>query len=99
MLVGEMMRGLIRGFATGDKASEMKTIDLKPGQVVKATVLQSLPNNEAVLNIEGAKVRARLEVPLKVGQTAMMQVQSESNAMQILLKPLSITNEAADEAV
>lgn len=99
MLVGEMMRGMMRGLLANERSGEMKAIELKPGQVVKATVLQTFPNQEAMLNIEGAKVRAKLEIPLKAGQTAMMQVQNESTNMQILLKPLSITGEVADEAV
>ncbi len=99
MLIGELMRGVMRGTIVNDKMAETKSVELHPGQVVKATVLQTFSNQEALLNIDGAKVRARLEIPLKTGQTAMMQVQQDPNNIQILLKPLSVTNEVSDEAV
>lgn len=82
--------GLIRSFVGGDlQAAEPKKLELKAGEVVKGVVQQQLPNDEAILNISGVQVRAKLETPLKQGEVTMLQVQPESSSEQIVLKPLS----------
>ncbi|WP_248926393.1 hypothetical protein [Paenibacillus hamazuiensis] len=80
--------GIIRGVLGDVQASEPKTLELKVGQVVKGVVLQSLPEQEAIVNIGGVQVRARLETPLKQGDVTMLQVQPESGNGQVMLKPL-----------
>jgi hypothetical protein len=99
MLIGDMMRGMMRGLVQNDKLAGSKSIELLPGQVVKATVLQTFSNQEALLNIDGVKIRATLETPLKAGQVATLQVQNDSTATQIILKPLQVQAEVAEEAV
>ncbi|MFF2155632.1 hypothetical protein ACFVVQ_09985 [Paenibacillus chitinolyticus] len=79
--------GLIRGLAGGMQAAEPKTLELKPGQVVKGVVLQVYDNQEAQMSIDGVQVRAKLETPLAPGQTAWLQVQPESTGGQVVLKP------------
>lgn len=86
MNIGSVIRGLM-----GDaKAGETKQIDMQPGQVVRGVVLKvSEDGGEAVLQIQGAQIRAKLETPLQPGQTTLLQVQpSTANGMTVL-KPLS----------
>ncbi|MBP1961130.1 hypothetical protein [Paenibacillus aceris] len=81
--------GLIRSLVGDLTASESKVLELKVGQVVKGVVLQLLSDQDALLNIGGVQVRAKLETPLKQGDVTYLQVQPESNGGQILLKPLT----------
>jgi hypothetical protein len=69
--------------------SDMKITELKVGQIVKGMVLQMLTDNEALVNIGGAQVMAKLETPLRQGQATMLQVQPESRDGLIVLKPLN----------
>ncbi|MDQ1913270.1 hypothetical protein RAC89_23005 [Paenibacillus sp. GD4] len=80
--------GLFRGMMGDVQASEPKSLELKTGQVVRGVVLQVLPEQEALMNIGGVQVRAKLETPLKQGQSTMLQVQPESANGQVNLKPL-----------
>ncbi|NHN28402.1 hypothetical protein [Paenibacillus agricola] len=80
--------GLIRSVMGDAQASEPKTLELKTGEVVKGMVVQLLPENEAVVNIGGIQVRAKLETPLKQGEVTLLQVQPDNNSGQVVLKPL-----------
>ncbi|MFC5448320.1 serine/threonine-protein kinase [Paenibacillus aestuarii] len=91
--------GLIRNLVGELTASDSKTLELKVGQIVKGVVLQLLNDQEAVLNISGVQVRAKLETPLKQGDVTMLQVQPESNGGQVMLKPLASSNvQIADDS-
>lgn len=79
---------LIRNLVGDLTAADPKTLELKVGQIVKGVVLQLLSDQEALVNIGGTLVRAKLETPLKQGDVTMLQVQPESKGGQILLKPL-----------
>lgn len=83
--IGQMVRGLI-----GDaKAGDAKQLELKSGQVVRGVVTQvSDDGQEAVVNIQGVQVKAKLETPLAPGQTTMLQVQPETSSGMVVLKPL-----------
>ncbi|GKU78607.1 hypothetical protein [Paenibacillus sp. L3-i20] len=87
MNISQMMRGLLGDTIAGDS----RAMELKAGQVVRGVVLQMLENNEAVVQINGVQVRAKLEVPLQPGQSAMLQVQPESNGSVITLKPVDLS--------
>ncbi|MDQ0914211.1 putative Ntn-hydrolase superfamily protein [Paenibacillus sp. V4I5] len=84
--------GLIRSLVGDLTASESKVLELKVGQIVKGVVLQLLSDQEALINIGGVQVRAKLETPLKQGDVTMLQVQPESSGGQILLKPLTASD-------
>ncbi|MGP0575645.1 DNA ligase [Paenibacillus peoriae] len=86
MNIGSVFRGLL-----GDvKAGEAKKVDMQPGQVVRGVVLKvSEDGSEAVLQIQGSQVRAKLETPLQPGQTTTFQVQSASPSGMTVLKPLN----------
>ncbi|OPA77569.1 hypothetical protein BVG16_14070 [Paenibacillus selenitireducens] len=85
MNIGQMVRGLM-----GDvKAGDAKQLELKSGQVVRGVVSQvSDDGQEAVMNINGVQVKAKLESPLAPGQTTMLQVQPETSNGMVVLKPL-----------
>ncbi|MDY7989791.1 DNA ligase [Paenibacillus polymyxa] len=86
MNIGSVFRGLL-----GDvKAGEAKKLDMQPGQVVRGVVLKvSEDGSEAVLQIQGSQVRAKLETPLQPGQTTTFQVQPASPSGMTVLKPLN----------
>lgn len=86
MNIGSVFRGLL-----GDvKAGEAKKLDMQPGQVVRGVVLKvSEDGGEAVLQIQGSQVRAKLETPLQPGQTTTFQVQPASPSGMTVLKPLN----------
>ncbi|PNQ81295.1 DNA ligase [Paenibacillus sp. F4] len=86
MNIGTVFRGLL-----GDvKAGEAKKLDMQPGQVVRGVVLKvSEDGGEAVLQIQGSQVRAKLETPLQPGQTTTFQVQPASPSGMTVLKPLN----------
>ncbi|MDU0201377.1 hypothetical protein ACYEXS_06755 [Paenibacillus sp. MAH-36] len=84
--------GLIRSLVGDLTASDSKVLELKVGQVVKGVVLQLLSDQEALLNIGGVQVRAKLETPLKQGDVTYLQVQPESSGGQIMMKPLTASD-------
>jgi hypothetical protein len=80
--------GLIRSVMGELQASEPKALELKVGEVVKGMVLQLLSETDAIINIGGVQVRAKLETPLKQGEVTLLQVQPDNNSGQVVLKPL-----------
>ncbi|MDP4097563.1 DNA ligase [Paenibacillus sp. P96] len=86
MNIGSVIRGLL-----GDaKAGESKKLELQTGQVVRGTVVKvSEDGGEAVLQIQGTQVRAKVETPLQEGQMALLQVQPPNDDGTVVLKPLS----------
>lgn len=87
MNISQMMRGLLGDAVSG----ETRAMELKVGQVVRGVVVQTFENNEAMIQINGVQVRAKLEMPLSAGQTAMLQVQPESNGSLVLLKAVDLS--------
>ncbi|MDQ6419276.1 flagellar hook-length control protein FliK [Paenibacillus sp. LHD-117] len=87
MNIGQMMRGLLGDATSG----ESRAMELKVGQIVRGVVLQALDNNEAIVNINGVHVRAKLEMALQPGQSAMLQVQPESDGSLVLLKAVDLS--------
>lgn len=82
MNIGQMVRGLL-----GDAvSSEPRTMELKIGQVVRGVVVGLLENNEAIVQINGVQVRAKLEAPMQAGQAAFLQVQPQSHGALVVLK-------------
>ncbi|GAA3406701.1 hypothetical protein ACFFNY_24675 [Paenibacillus hodogayensis] len=86
MQIGQMMRSLLGEV----QPTEAKTLELKAGEVVKGMVLQLLGEQDAIVNIGGVHVRAKLESPLQQGQVTFLQVQPESNGSQTVLKPVGV---------
>jgi hypothetical protein len=82
MNIGQMMRSFL-GETTG---SDSRQVELKAGQVVRGVVLQVMDNSEALVQIGGVQVRAKLEAPMQAGQSAMLQVQPQTSGAVITLK-------------
>ncbi|OIB02610.1 hypothetical protein AK95_31105 [Paenibacillus sp. LC231] len=83
---------LIRGLLGEQKPGDAKMLELKPGQVVRGVVMNvSEDGQEAVVQIQGVQVKAKLETPLRAGETALLQVQPPGEGGTAVLKPLSQT--------
>ncbi|MFF3921821.1 hypothetical protein [Paenibacillus lactis] len=81
---------LIRGLLGEQKPGDVKALELKPGQVVRGVVMNvSDDGQEAVVQIQGVQVKAKLETPLRAGETALLQVQPPGDGGTAVLKPLS----------
>jgi hypothetical protein len=86
MNIGSVIRGLLGDAKTG----ETKKLELQTGQVVRGTVVKvSEDGAEALLQIQGTQVRAKVETPLQEGQKVLLQVQPPSEDGTTVLKPLS----------
>lgn len=77
---------LMRNYLGETAGSDTRAMELKTGQTVRGIVLQIMENNEAVVQINGVQVRAKLEAPLQQGQSALLQVQPQSSGAMIVLK-------------
>ncbi|WP_127531868.1 hypothetical protein [Paenibacillus kobensis] len=96
MNISQMMRSLLGDVQSGDS----KKLELKPGQVVRGVVTQLQGDQEAVVQINGVQVRAKLETPIAPGQSTMLRVQPESTPEQIVLKPVDLsTAQMPDDTV
>ncbi|MCZ8512441.1 hypothetical protein O9H85_08340 [Paenibacillus filicis] len=84
--------GLIRSLTGDAQAAEPKTLELKSGEVVRGVVLQTYSDQEALVNISGVQVRAKMETPLTPGDSTLLQVQPESSGGQVVLKPVQMAN-------
>ncbi|WP_123040023.1 hypothetical protein [Cohnella candidum] len=90
MNIGPMIRALL-----GDSApSEGKTLELRIGQIVRGVLMEMLDNGEALMNINGVSVRAKLEAELPVGRGTLLQVQPSGSGGTVMLKPLQETSDA-----
>lgn len=87
MNIGPLLRSVL-----GDvKPGTPKTLELKPGQVVRGTVLSvSEDSQEAVIQVQGVKLHAALETPLQEGQTTLLQVQPQNEDGLMKLKPVQL---------
>ncbi|WP_139998314.1 hypothetical protein [Paenibacillus paridis] len=79
---------MMRSFLGEASSTDTRAMELKSGQVVRGVVLQVMENNEALVQINGVQVRAKLEQPMQVGQSAILQVQPQSNGALVVLKPV-----------
>lgn len=96
MNIGQVMRGLMGDIQPG----EGKALELKAGQVVRGVVLQVMDDHEALIQINGSQVRAKLETNLAPGQSAMLQVQPPTESGQMVMKTVDAQAAApSDETV
>ena len=94
MNISQMMRSLLGELQGGDN----RTLELKPGQVVRGVVVSLLEGDEAMVQINGNQVRAKLELPLQPGQATMLQVQPEASGGMVVLRPVDPGSAAMPEA-
>lgn len=85
MNIGPLLRSMMGDVRSG----EPKSLELKTGQVVRGTVLSvSEDGQEAVIQVQGVKLHAALETPLRPGETTLLQVQPDSKDGLAVLKPV-----------
>lgn len=85
MNIGPMLRALL-----GETApSNGRALELRIGQIVRGVLLEMLENGEALMNIGGVPVRAKLEADLPIGRGTLLQVQASSGGGTIVLRPLA----------
>ncbi|SYX82783.1 conserved protein of unknown function [Paenibacillus alvei] len=78
---------LVRSLAGEARPGEQRSLELKTGQVVRATVTEVSENGrEAVVSVNGVPVRAVLDAPMQPGQTTWMQVQGQQSDGLVILK-------------
>lgn len=70
---------------------ESGSLDLKVGSVVRATLLEVLDNQDALIQIGAYKVRARLDADLQVGDKMALLVTGEQKSGAMELKLVSDT--------
>ncbi len=71
--------------------------EMSPGQVVKGTIVEVKDNGEASVQIGDKTVKAELQVPMKAGEQSYFQVQPESTAERVILKPVTLPGNAIPE--
>ncbi|SMF21369.1 flagellar hook-length control protein FliK [Paenibacillus barengoltzii] len=86
MNIGPLLRSMMGDVRSG----EAKSLELKTGQVVRGTVLSVSDDGQvAVIQVQGVKLHAALETPMRPGETTLLQVQPESKDGLAVLKPIS----------
>nr|WP_236703653.1 DNA ligase [Paenibacillus xylanivorans] len=87
---GLNISSVIRGLLGDSKPGNAKPLELKEGQVVRGSVVSvSDDGADAVLQIQGVQVRAKLETPLRPGETTLLQVQPPGENGVTVMKPLT----------
>ncbi|RUS46389.1 hypothetical protein [Cohnella sp. AR92] len=96
MNIGNLMRAML-----GDsQPTDVKALELRIGQIVRGVLLELLEDNEALIQVNGVQVRAKLDTELPVGRGTLMQVAQESTSGMIVLKALADPTAApTDEAL
>lgn len=84
--MGQLLSSLLQGAQRTKISADV--VELKPGQVVRGTVLRLINNQEALLSIQGVKVTAKLETPLQQGASTWLTVLPDMGDGQIRLKPV-----------
>ncbi|RAP76277.1 flagellar hook-length control protein FliK [Paenibacillus montanisoli] len=92
--IGQLMKGLL-----GDvQPVDSKALELKVGQIVRGVLMKMLSDQEAVIQINGMQVQAKLEAPLQPGQSTLLQVQPHSLDGTLVLKMVDQQAAALPEA-
>ncbi|QGG56675.1 hypothetical protein [Paenibacillus sp. B01] len=85
--------------AIGDlQPAASRALELRPGQTVRATVLEAHGKDGALLQIGDSQLLAKLETPLEPGQTAVLQVKGETDEGVIVLQLAARGAKSAAEA-
>ncbi|MDG0812411.1 hypothetical protein [Cohnella rhizosphaerae] len=97
MNIGSLMRALMKD----GQPTDVKALELRIGQIVRGVLIEMLDGQDALMNINGVPVRARLEADLSVGQSTLLQVRPDSSTGLISLRPLpdAAQADAADETL
>ena len=63
-----------------------RTLELRPGQTVRAQVMEQTGKDEALLQINGTQVIAKMDSSVQAGQTVMLQVTGETEDGMLVMK-------------
>ncbi|XID95154.1 hypothetical protein ACF3MZ_11835 [Paenibacillaceae bacterium WGS1546] len=94
MNIGPMLRAMMGESQPGDARS----LELRIGQIVRGMLLELMDNQEALVNINGVHVRAKLEAEMSPGRSTLLQVQPGGPGGLVALKPLADATDALPEA-
>ncbi|QJC52301.1 hypothetical protein HGI30_12505 [Paenibacillus albicereus] len=84
--------------AVGDlQPASSRPLELRPGQTVRATVLEAHGKDGALLQIGESQLLAKLETPLQPGQTAVLQVKGETDEGVLVLQLAARATKSAAE--
>ncbi|WP_239617069.1 hypothetical protein [Cohnella mopanensis] len=93
MNIGPMLRAIM-----GDaQPTDGRALELKIGQIVRGVLLELMENQEALVNINGVQVRAKLDAEMAVGKSTLLQVQPGGAGGLVTLKPLTDASEGMPE--
>lgn len=82
MITGTLLQSLIKDHAS---STAIGKTPFYPGQYAKGRVLQVLPNQHAIFQIEGMKVLAKVEMDLTVGDHVWLQVKAAGQPTEFKL--------------
>lgn len=94
MNIGPMLRALM---GDGQPADGSRALELRIGQIVRGVLMEMLDNHEALMNINGVHVRAKLDAEMAVGKSTLLQVQPGGSGGLVVLKPLADPSDAFPE--
>ena len=96
MNIGNLMRAVL-----GDgQPTDARAMELRIGQIVRGVLMEMLEDNEALIQINGVQVRAKLDTEVPLGRSTLLQVSQDSTAGAIVLKALAdLTAAPADESL
>ncbi|OXS52616.1 hypothetical protein B1A99_33390 [Cohnella sp. CIP 111063] len=93
MNIGPMLRALM-----GDAVpTDSRSLELRIGQIVRGVLMEMLDNQEALVNINGMQVRAKLDAEMPLGRGTLLQVQPGGAGGLVTLKPLADATDALPE--
>lgn len=93
MNIGPMIRALI-----GDaQPTDARALELRIGQIVRGVLMEMLENQEAMININGVQVKAKLDAEMPLGKSTLLQVQATGNGGLVTLKPLADSSDTMPE--
>jgi hypothetical protein len=94
MSIGPMLRALI---GDGQTVDGSRALELRIGQIVRGVLMEMLDNHEALMNINGVQVRAKLDAELPAGRSTLLQVQPGGSGGVVTLKPLPDASDSIPE--
>lgn len=94
MNIGPMIKALI-----GDgQPVDSRSLELRIGQIVRGVLMEVLEGQDALINIGGVQVRAKLEAELTPGKSTLLQVLSNGPGGQVTLKALADLSDAIPDS-
>jgi len=93
MNIGSIIKAMLGDSQPGDS----RALELRVGQIVRGVLLELMDNQEAMININGVHVKAKLEADMPVGKGMLLQVQPGGIGGVVVLKALAESSDALPE--